>query len=156
MSALWEHSGEVIDRFEVASRPGNERLALARVAEVARSCGLPGDQLERLKTAVAEATMNGIEHGNGNREELPVEVTVTATPDALVVSVTDQGGGTHAASAAEAPDLDLKLEGLQPARGWGLFLIGQMVDEMSSSDDGERHTVHLLVRRPTSEEGSGP
>ena len=49
---------------QLASEPGNERLALARVAEAVTAGGPERRQLERLKTAVAEATMNAIEHGN--------------------------------------------------------------------------------------------
>ena len=63
-------------RFTLASEPGNERLALARVADTVKDLGLSDARLERLKTAVAEATMNAIEHGNGNRSEIPVEVAI--------------------------------------------------------------------------------
>ena len=66
-----------LDAFELPSEPGNERLALARVEESVRGLGLSGSRLEKLKTAVAEATMNAIEHGNQNRAEIPVEVEVT-------------------------------------------------------------------------------
>lgn len=151
MSTLSGEPGEVLTYFEVPSKPGNELLARARVADAVQGSGLTDDQVERLKTAVAEATMNGIEHGNGNREELPVEVKVVRTPEALIVSVTDHGGGRDGADAdgpVPLPDLELKLAGLQPPRGWGLFLIGKMVDEVGSSDEGGRHTVRLVVRRP--------
>jgi anti-sigma regulatory factor (Ser/Thr protein kinase) len=161
MSTLSGEPGEVLDRFEVPSKPGNELLALARVAEAVQGSGLTDDQVERLKTAVAEATMNGIEHGNANREELPVEVKVVRTVEALIVSVTDQGGGRDgdgdgAEAPAQLPDLELKLAGLQPPRGWGLFLIGKMVDEVGSSDEDGRHTVRLVVHRPPGPERSVP
>ena len=159
MSTVSDGPGEVLTHFEVPSKPGNELLALARVAEAVQGSGLTDDQVERLKTAVAEATMNGIEHGNSNREELPVEVTVVRTREALIVSVTDQGGGRDGAEApgtAPLPDLELKLAGLQPPRGWGLFLIGKMVDEVGSSDEGGRHTVRLVVHRPGNPERSLP
>ena len=44
-----------LDAFTLASEPGNERLALARVAGTVRGLGLSEVRLERLKTAVAEA-----------------------------------------------------------------------------------------------------
>jgi anti-sigma regulatory factor (Ser/Thr protein kinase) len=140
---------EELARFAVASEPGNERLALARVAEALVGAGLSDDQLERLKTAVAEATMNGIEHGNANRPELPVEVAVLRSPAEVVVTVTDLGGEkrrSHAEEEAEVPDLAAKLAGLQRPRGWGLFLIEHMVDEVDDSTDGDRHTVRLVMR----------
>ena len=60
--------------FSVPSEPGNERLAMETVAEAVRDLGIRGENLERLKTAVAEATMNAMEHGNKYRAEVPVEI----------------------------------------------------------------------------------
>ena len=151
MTSLTQGPEELL-RFAVASEPGNERLALARVAEALEGAGLSTDQIERLKTAVAEATMNGIEHGNDNRPELPVEVAVLASPAEVVVTVTDLGGakgGADAEQEPEIPDLVAKLAGLQRPRGWGLFLIEHMVDEVDDSTDGERHTVRLVIRHGT-------
>jgi anti-sigma regulatory factor (Ser/Thr protein kinase) len=152
----------VLVSFSVPSEPGNERIALARVADAVAAAGLSDDQLERLKTAVAEATMNAIEHGNHNQAELDVDVTVAALDDAVAVSIVDQGGAHAPApeAAVELPDLDKKLAGLQTPRGWGLFLIQNMVDAMDVSVDGDLHTVRLVMRtspapRPRDPEG-GP
>src|SRR5271168_2079668 len=94
-----------LDAFTLASEPGNERLALARVADSVADVGLEAARLERLKTAVAEATMNAIEHGNGNRPEIPVEVEVTQNGDEIVVAISDQGGEAHPSDGpAEDPD----------------------------------------------------
>jgi serine/threonine-protein kinase RsbW len=140
-----------LDSFALASEPGNERLALARVAGTVKDLGLSEARLERLKTAVAEATMNAIEHGNGNRAEIPVEVEVTQDGDEIIVAISDQGGEAHAAAAqnagdSEEPDLLKKLEGAQTPRGWGLFLIRNMVDAMDVTTDGQRHTIWLTMR----------
>ena len=81
-----------LDAFTLASEPGNERLVLARVAGTVQGLGLSEARLDRLKTAVAEATMNAIEHGNGNRPEIPVEVEVTQNGDEIIVAISDQGG----------------------------------------------------------------
>ena len=136
-----------LDAFELPSEPGNERLALARVAECVRGLGLPEGRLEKLKTAVAEATMNAIEHGNKNRAEIPVEVEVTQDGDEIVVAISDQGGDAAGqAGPAEEPDLLQKLEGAQSPRGWGLFLIRNMVDAMDITTNGQRHTIWLTMR----------
>ena len=136
-----------LDTFTLASEPGNERLALARVAGTVKDLGLSDARLERLKTAVAEATMNAIEHGNGNRPEIPVEVAVTQDGDEIIVAITDQGGEVHPeADEQEEPDLIRKLDGDQSPRGWGLFLIRNMVDAMDITTDGQRHTIWLTMR----------
>jgi anti-sigma regulatory factor (Ser/Thr protein kinase) len=139
-----------LDAFTLASEPGNERLALTRVAGTVKDLGLSEARLERLKTAVAEATMNAIEHGNGNRAEIPVEVEVTLDGDDIIIAISDQGGEAHAAAQnagdPEEPDLLKKLDGAQTPRGWGLFLIRNMVDAMNVTTDGQRHTIWLTMR----------
>jgi serine/threonine-protein kinase RsbW len=139
-----------LDAFEVPSEPGNERLALARVAGTVKGLGLSEARLEKLKTAVAEATMNAIEHGNQNRAEIPVEVEVTQDGDDIIVAISDQGGeaqaGDKAAAEPEEPDLVKKLEGGQSPRGWGLFLIRNMVDAVNVTTNGQRHTIWLTMR----------
>jgi anti-sigma regulatory factor (Ser/Thr protein kinase) len=130
--------------FEVASQQGNERQAIDQVAEAVAGLGLAGPRLERLKTAVGEATMNAIEHGNGNRPELPVGVSVVADGADLKVRITDQGG-EQPLPEVETPDLEAKLAGLQTPRGWGLFLIQNMVDELRTAVDEDHHTIELIM-----------
>jgi anti-sigma regulatory factor (Ser/Thr protein kinase) len=131
--------------FSVPSEPGNERLAMETVAEAVRDLHICGEDLERLKTAVAEATMNAMEHGNKYRSEVPVELQVLVVDQDLMVRITDSGSGPPPAKAGDVPDLEAKLEGMQTARGWGLFLIKSMVDEMSITGDDGHHTVELVV-----------
>jgi anti-sigma regulatory factor (Ser/Thr protein kinase) len=131
--------------FSVPSEPGNERLAMEVVAEAVRDLDICGEDLERLKTAVAEATMNAMEHGNKYRSEVPVELQVLVVDQDLMVRITDSGSGPPPAKAGDVPDLEAKLEGMQTARGWGLFLIKSMVDEMSITGDDGHHTVELVV-----------
>ena len=129
--------------FELLSEPGNEILAMETVADAIRELNLPEDRLERLKTAVAETTMNALEHGNKYREDLTVKIVVRAIPSALSVQITDHGGGQQIPEP-ETPDLEAKLAGLQSPRGWGLFLIKQMVDEMHVTTDETHHSVELV------------
>ena len=131
--------------FELPSNPGGERDAMARVAEAIAVLELDGTKLEKVKTAVAEATMNAIEHGNRNDPDLPVAISVTASDDELRIRITDHGGGEEIPEKT-APDLDAKLRGEQTPRGWGLFLIKNMVDEMNVTSDDVHHTVELVVR----------
>jgi anti-sigma regulatory factor (Ser/Thr protein kinase) len=87
--------------------------------------------------------MNAAEHGNHYQPEVPVHIQVMASPEKIVVRITDHGSGAQI-EQAETPDLDAKLAGLQSPRGWGLFLIQNMVDEMIISGDTEHHVVDLV------------
>ncbi len=130
--------------FELPSRQGNERLAIERVQGAVAELALPAARLERLKTAVGEATMNAMEHGNGYRADAPVRLAVLASDTDVSVRITDEGGGREIPDA-ETPDLEAKLAGLQTPRGWGLFLIKNMVDQMEVSSDDKHHTIELSL-----------
>jgi anti-sigma regulatory factor (Ser/Thr protein kinase) len=138
--------------LSVPSEPGNERRAMEEVAGAVDGLGLPERTLERLKTAVAEATMNAMEHGNHYRADLPVLIEVSASDADLLIKITDEGSGPPTFDS-ETPDLEAKLEGMQTPRGWGLFLIKSMVDEMKVTGDEHHHTVELILHLDGQEEG---
>jgi serine phosphatase RsbU (regulator of sigma subunit)/anti-sigma regulatory factor (Ser/Thr protein kinase) len=148
------HAGQftVLDEFSVESKPGNERAAIDRVAAAVAGVPLSPAQRERLKTATGEATMNAMEHGNKYEPGVMVDVAVSASEAAVCVRITDQGGD-HAVEPADVPDLDAKLEGLQSPRGWGMFLIKNMVDEARDSHDGHHHTLELIMRLRGEDDG---
>ena len=144
MNAPRDGTRRTLAELSVPSEPGNERRAMEEVAGTVEGLGLPGRTLDRLKTAVAEATMNAMEHGNRYREEAPVLIEVSATDAELSVKITDEGAGP-AAFDPQMPDLEAKLDGAQTPRGWGLFLIKSMVDEMNVTGDERHHTVELIL-----------
>jgi serine phosphatase RsbU (regulator of sigma subunit)/anti-sigma regulatory factor (Ser/Thr protein kinase) len=153
LPAAPEH--ELLAAFELPSEAGVERQAMDRVvtALAALAPPLSSRQLERLKTAVGEATMNAAEHGNSFRADVPVTIQVLASADAVVVRITDRGGTV--VLDVETPDLEAKLEGRQSPRGWGLFLISRLVDTVNQSTAGDEHTVELIVQREE-EDHAGP
>jgi serine phosphatase RsbU (regulator of sigma subunit)/anti-sigma regulatory factor (Ser/Thr protein kinase) len=130
--------------WTLPSEQGNERMAMERVAEAVQPLNLPKKRLEELKTAVAEATMNAMEHGNHYQPEVPVSIQVLASRTTLVVRIRDQGTDQPILTPEE-PDLEAKLAELQTARGWGLFLIKNLVDDMRITSDETHHTVELII-----------
>ncbi len=131
-----------LDRFSVPSEEGNERVVMERVTATATAAGLSGEPLERLRTAISEAAMNAIEHGNGFDPAVPVAVTVLRSGSKLLVRVEDEGAGPTGDGGGE-PDLDAKLAGRQTPRGWGLFLIEQMVDGLRHTSVDGHHVIEL-------------
>ncbi|HEX6677511.1 MAG TPA: SpoIIE family protein phosphatase [Actinomycetes bacterium] len=143
--ATAEAGPRVLDEFEVPSEIGAERAPTERVLRAVSSLDLDAARLDKLGTAVAETIMNAAEHGNKGRPELPVAIRVTASAGSVEVAVTDQGGDRPIAEAP-VPDLQAKLAGVENPRGWGLFLIRNMVDDLRTSGDGVHHTVHLVMQ----------
>jgi anti-sigma regulatory factor (Ser/Thr protein kinase) len=131
--------------LSIPSEPGNERQASEQVARAVSGLGLPERTLERLKTAVAEATMNAMEHGNRYNPNIPVKIQVWLLEERLLVRIIDRGGSPLPSPNAQRPDLEAKLEGMQTPRGWGLFLIRNMVDDMRVSGNPDHHTIELIT-----------
>ena len=154
-SGVSEHheSGARTTAFSIPGEDGNERIAMDRVAAAVAGLGLSPAKIERLKTAVSEATMNAIEYGSLGRPEVPVDVLVETTDDAVLVRITDRALSGAVPGDAESPDIERKLAGDQKPRGWGLFLIKSMVDAMDVTTDGQTQTVTLTMAREERTDG---
>jgi serine phosphatase RsbU (regulator of sigma subunit)/CHASE1-domain containing sensor protein/anti-sigma regulatory factor (Ser/Thr protein kinase) len=149
-----KRSRRILADFALPSERGNERQAMEEVARAVSGLGLPEKSLERLKTAVAEATMNAMEHGNRYNPDVPVKIQVWLLEERLLVRIIDRGSGSLPSSTKEVPDLETKLESMQTPRGWGLFLIQNMVDEIRVSANPDHHTIELVMHLGGGEGGS--
>lgn len=105
-----------------------DTLAGARrqAAEAARERRFSLERIDALNTAVGEAAMNAIVHGDGG------EAVVRADDDAIQVWITDQGGGIH---LSELPRATLELGySTKDSLGHGFWLMLRAAD-----------SVHLLT-----------
>ena len=152
MTAPRSGARRTLAELSIPSEPGNDRRAMEEVARAVSGLGLPERTLERLKTAVAEATLNSLEHGNRYQAELPVLIEVSVSEADLSVKITDEGSGPPAFHS-ETPDIEAKLAGTQTPRGWGLFLIRNLVDDMNVTGDEHHHTVELILHLDGRAEG---
>ena len=109
------------------SELGFEKIAMSTAAGMAALMGFSEDRIEDLKTAVSEACINAIEHGNQFDDRLDVGVVLSSNNDELEIKVIDDGGGMR--SAPSTPDIDRKMAGEEEPRGMGMFLIQALVDE---------------------------
>jgi serine/threonine-protein kinase RsbW len=128
------------------SRLGFEKVAMSTAASVAKLMGFRDERIDDLKTAVAEACINAIEHGNRLNEKLSVGVVLSAGTDALEVKVMDDGKGMRAQPVK--PDIDRKMHGEEDPRGMGMFLIQALVDEAEwvVGTNGKGSYVRLVIR----------
>ncbi len=88
--------------------------------------------------------MNAMEHGNHYQPDVPVIIQVQASATTLAVRISDQGEGPAVIDPA-IPDLEAKLAELQTPRGWGLFLIKNLVDDLYIINNDAHHTVELII-----------
>ena len=127
---------------------GYERVAMACSACFARIVGFLPERVEDLKTAVSEACLNAMEHGNLNRPDRRVLISMNYSDHIFSVSVMDQGEGLG--DIPEIPkgvDIDKKINALETPRGLGMFLIKQLVDQVEFNQlTNEGHTVRMVLR----------
>jgi len=132
-------------QVRLPSELGYEKVAMSTAASVASLMGFSADRIEDLKTAVAEACINAIEHGNRFNNCLTVGVVLSSTDDQLEVKVIDDGSGVH--DIPLAPNIDRKVLGEEDPRGMGMFLIESLVDkaEWHKGPPGKSF-VRLIIR----------
>jgi serine/threonine-protein kinase RsbW len=133
-------------QVSLPSELGYEKVAMSTAASVAKLMGFSEDRIDDLKTAVAEACINAIEHGNRLNEKLSVGVVLSAGADALEIKVMDDGKGMK--NAPTKPDIDKKMHGEEDPRGMGMFLIQALVDEAEwvVGTNGKGSYVRLVIR----------
>lgn len=133
--------------LHLPSELGWERSAMALAASVAERMGFPPDRIDDIKTAVAEATVNAIEHGNQLNAAQRVLVVLIPEGESLVIDVRDAAERPFPAerSRGARPRLEDKLAGRANTRGWGVFLIESLVDEVEFSSTSEGNVVRMIV-----------
>jgi serine/threonine-protein kinase RsbW len=127
------------------SRLGYERIAMDCSASFAKMVGFAPERIEDLKTAVAEACLNAIEHGNKSHPDTRVLVTMNFKDDRFSVSVKDGGNGIPRLPKDKA--VMRSIEKLEPPKGLGTYLIKQLVDEVEFNNmtkDG--HAVKMVIK----------
>jgi serine phosphatase RsbU (regulator of sigma subunit)/anti-sigma regulatory factor (Ser/Thr protein kinase) len=140
-----ETPGEV--RLSLPSCLGYERMAMDAVAAMARMMGFSAERIEDLRTAVSETCINAIEHGNKLNAASRVDVLIRSSPQTLTVQVFDNGPGFTSAAHA-VPQLEKKIRGEDDPRGWGLFLIEKLVDQVEFKTMPKLgHVTTLMMKR---------
>jgi serine/threonine-protein kinase RsbW len=135
------HKVEVI----LSNELGYERIAMDSSASFAKIFGCPADRIEDLKTVVAEAAMNAIQHGNRGRANAKVTIFLDFKDDTINVAVIDEGNGIEV--FPPNPDIAKMIDNIDPPNGLGLFLIKQLADrvEFNQTTSGG-HEVKLAIK----------
>jgi serine/threonine-protein kinase RsbW len=128
--------------LHVRSMHGAEKVAMDFAAEIARRMNFPAERVEDLKTAVAEACMNAIEHGNKLDATTRVGIRLVVDKDKLQVAIQDQGGGI---AKPRAPDIESRMEGKTDPRGWGIYLIENLMDEVTFESTADGGVVKMII-----------
>lgn len=122
---------------------GSEKVAIEKAVTIAEKMGFSMDKIEDLKTAIAEACINAIEHGNKFDENTQVGITFASDDTSLQVVVHDEGDGID---PKKIPKDRVDKDGLPRRRGYGVFLISNLVNEFSiEKKPGKGNNVKMLI-----------
>lgn len=121
-----ENASEI--RLTIPSQVGYEKLAMNTAAALAELIGFERERVEDLRTAISEACLNAMEHGNKLHDINRVDISFKATHANLTIQIFDNGTGFT--RSASAPAVEKKIRGEETPRGLGLFLIERLVDEV--------------------------
>ena len=114
--------------ISLPSQVGYERIAMASAESYAKMLGLAPERIEDLKTIVAEASINAMQHGNKERPDARVTVSMTLKDNTIQVAVMDQGEGFK--GFLPDPNIERIVNEEDPAVGFGTFLIRQLADQV--------------------------
>ena len=104
------------------------------------------DRIEDLKTIVAEAAINAMQHGNKGRPDAMVTIAMTFKADTLHISVIDEGDGIK--KILPKPNIDRIIDELDPPIGFGVFLIKELADEVEfNTDSGQGHCLRMVIKK---------
>lgn len=125
---------------------GYERIAMASSASFAKMFGFSAERIEDLKTVVAEAAINAMQHGNKGRPDAEVVVTIFYKDNAIHVTVSDQGDGIK--KILPKPDIDRIMNNLDPPVGFGVFLIQELADAVEfNMNTNQGHGIMMVVKK---------
>jgi len=125
--------------IRIPSELGFEKVAMEAAVAVAKRMDFSPDRIEDLKTAVSEACLNAIEHGNQLDVSTKVLIVLTVQPSSLEVNVADLG-------KAPIPTGQPQGGRLEDNRGWGLFLIQRLMDEVEvQSEPNVGNQVRMVI-----------
>ena len=117
------------------------RAFLREVCQEGGQGGAADEKMTRLTLALTEAASNIILHGLPGQRHPSITVTVEVNDDQAGVTL-QYPGKPFDRQAAPAPAFDGSREG-----GFGLYLIGECVDEVNYGQDDQGQCVIHLVRK---------
>jgi len=131
--------------LNLPSKLGYERIAIGGLAAFAKSVGFSSPRIEDLKTSVAEACINAVQHGNKGKPDARVLVAISFQENTLRISVFDEGEGLK--GALKDPDIDRIIENLDPPVGFGVFLMKRLMDKVEfDRTSNHLHEVRMMMK----------
>ncbi|QHT63396.1 SpoIIE family protein phosphatase [Paenibacillus lycopersici] len=132
--------------WSVRSQLGAERLIAMKIGDWMGERWPECDIREDAQSAICEAMINAIEHGNKLQPNQYVTVIAQIGGMLAVCRVYDEGGGFFPRLSRDEEEMHKKLESEDP-RGWGLVMIDSLADYWTTGRDERGFYIELYFMR---------
>lgn len=132
-------------KWRINSAYGQEKIVTADAARIVADYFALPERVEEVVTAVGEACLNALEHGNKLNPDYFVEVRMEVTEEACIFRIYDEGGGfDYVETLANRGEMQR-----QPndTRGWGLLFISTFADYVCVGKESNKFYVELTFHK---------
>jgi hypothetical protein len=131
-------SWRVISEFSLLADAGSDHSALEFVVNAVKPLPIPMAHVSRLRDAVSDAIVNAIAHIDANSCGMRISMRILISTASATCGA--DGRSTDGKDALADTVQKLSPLDLQPACGWGFFLIEKTVGACRRDDD-----VHYMI-----------
>lgn len=117
-----------------------EEMPAAVAKAWAIKMGISEEQANKIKLAVIEICLNAIEHGSGNDPAKIVTIDLFEANEILNIEISDTGKGFTPRIPTQFPPSQSN------RRGFGLFMVYKLVDELELHSDNKGTLVRLKIK----------
>jgi anti-sigma regulatory factor (Ser/Thr protein kinase) len=134
--------------WSIPSTLGGERAIAEEIGAWIEESWPETNIREDVQSAMAEAIINAVEHGNELRQSTYVAVLAQIGSRLAVCKVYDEGGGYFPSASKEEEEMAKRRESDDP-RGWGLLIIDSLADYWATGRDERGFYTELYFLRKT-------
>lgn len=122
-----------------------ERTAISIATDFAARLALSDERVEGIRTGVSEAFINAVEHASREESSGRIELSLRSTGEDTMQIVVHDWGPTFNPEQIEAPKIEQKIQAGQKKRGWGLYLIRQLADDVRIHSSKEKGNIVEMI-----------
>lgn len=136
--------------WKVNSQYGQEKVVANEVLRLLMLYSINKSRIEEILTAISEACLNAMEHGNKFEMHRLVEVAMEMHENGCIFRVYDEGTGfddpyANTYHVANFVNID--------PRGWGLHLMNTFANQLRVGNEGERFYIEMVFLTSNSNQG---
>lgn len=134
----------MVVEWEIASQFGQERIVLREIKSILRDQHIVEKRIDEIATAVGEACINAIEHGNKLNARQQVRIQMTIVEKDCILRIYDGGEGFVPQMPTDK-SITAQHAKANP-RGWGVMLMTAFANSVTVGRARERFYVELTFQ----------